>query len=172
MQPYLSLALHLIKSHAHRVRIATHPDFKEFVLEANKHLKGKTARGIPLDGRIEFFNIGGNVRELMAYMVKSELSRLASVTELTRTDPGLLPGWETIKSGEIQKKRTMTAEMLQGFYKSCLDPDPETGKAFAADAIISNPPAFAHVHVAEAMGLPLLMSFSMWFSHCFRPMVN
>jgi hypothetical protein len=75
-------------------------------------------------------------------------------------DPGLLPGWETIKSGEIQKKRTMTAEMLQGFYSSCIEPDPETGKAFAADAIISNPPAFAHIHIAEAMGLPLLMSFS------------
>lgn len=66
----------------------------------------------------------------------------------------------------------MTAEMLQGFYKSCLDPDPETGKAFAADAIISNPPAFAHVHVAEAMGLPLLMSFSECFPYRPRLMVN
>ena len=84
MQPYLSLALHLVKSHAHRVRIATHPDFKDFVLEANKHLKGKTARGIQLDGRIEFFNIGGNVRELMAYMVKSK-----SPFECADADPGL-----------------------------------------------------------------------------------
>jgi sterol 3beta-glucosyltransferase len=66
----------------------------------------------------------------------------------------------TITSGEIGKKRKMTQDLLQGFYHSCFEPDGATGKAFAADAIISNPPAFAHVHVAEALGLPLLMSFS------------
>ena len=154
--------MHLIKSHGHRVRIATHPDFKDFILEANKHLKGKTARGIKLDGRIEYYDIGGNVRELMAYMVKSEPwpGGRGMLYKLTRADPGIIPGWETIKSGDIQKKRNMTAEMLQGFYNSCIEPDPQTGKAFAADAIISNPPAFAHVHIAEGMGLPLLMSFS------------
>lgn len=54
----------------------------------------------------------------------------------------------------------MTQELLQGFYRSTFEPDAISGKAFAADAIISNPPAFAHVHVAEALGLPLLMSFS------------
>lgn len=53
----------------------------------------------------------------------------------------------------------MTAEMLRGFYTSCFAPSPG-GVQFAADAIISNPPAFAHVHVAEALGLPLLMTFS------------
>ncbi len=72
MQPYLSLALHLIRSHGHRVRIATHPDFKDFVQGANVHLKGKKVRGVDLEGRLEYFDIGGNVRELMAYMVKSE----------------------------------------------------------------------------------------------------
>jgi hypothetical protein len=74
VQPYLSLALHLIRSHGHRVRIATHPDFKDFVLEANNRLKGEKAKsGEELEGKIEFFDIGGNPKELMAYMVKSEL---------------------------------------------------------------------------------------------------
>lgn len=54
----------------------------------------------------------------------------------------------------------MAAEYLCGFYSSTFSPDPLTGKEFAADAIISNPPAFAHIHVAEALGLPLHMSFS------------
>lgn len=73
MQPYLSLALHLILSHSHRVRLATHPDFKDFVIDANKRLSGKTGRdGKPLEGKLEFFDIGGSPKELMAYMVKSE----------------------------------------------------------------------------------------------------
>lgn len=50
--------------------------------------------------------------------------------------------------------------MLQGFYHSIYSPDPVTSRPFAADAIISNPPAFAHCHIAEAFGLPLHMTFS------------
>lgn len=72
MQPYLSLALSMIHSHGHRVRIATHPDFKDFVLGIGKRLKGQKGKnGQDLEGRIEFFDIGGNPKELMAYMVKS-----------------------------------------------------------------------------------------------------
>ena len=51
--------------------------------------------------------------------------------------------------------------MLEGCWKSCYEKDNETGEPFAADAIIANPPSFAHVHCAEALGLPLQMSFSM-----------
>lgn len=54
----------------------------------------------------------------------------------------------------------MTADMLRGFYRSTFCPDIQSGREFAADAIISNPPAFAHIHVAEALGIPLHMSFS------------
>lgn len=54
----------------------------------------------------------------------------------------------------------MTKEMLRGFYRSTFFPDARSAREFAADAIISNPPAFAHLHVAEALGLPLHMSFS------------
>ena len=75
-------------------------------------------------------------------------------------DPGLLPGIEALKNGEIGQKRKMTGEMLDGFFRSVFSPDPVTQRPFAADAIISNPPAFAHVHIAEALGLPLHMSFS------------
>lgn len=63
----------MIELHSHRVRIATHGDFKSFVLNANKQLAGKTGkRGIKLEGRLLFFDVGGDPKELMTYMVKSE----------------------------------------------------------------------------------------------------
>ena len=75
VQPYISLALRLIQSHNHRVRIATHPDFKDFVVGYNKRLTGKQAKdGTPLEGRLEYFDVGGDPKELMAYMVKSDLN--------------------------------------------------------------------------------------------------
>ena len=58
--------------------------------------------------------------------------------------------------------------MIYGCWKSCYKPDDESGATFAVDAIISNPPAFAHVHCAEALGVPLLLSFSkstLFFRH-------
>jgi len=70
------LALKLIEHHSHRVRIATHGEFKSFVLNANKQLAGKTGKdGIKLEGRLLFFDAGGDPRELMSYMVKSEFSQ-------------------------------------------------------------------------------------------------
>ncbi|ORY31586.1 glycosyltransferase family 1 protein [Naematelia encephala] len=161
VQPYLALALRLIESNGHRVRIATHPDFKDFVQGTNSRLKGKSDRhGQSLEGRLEFYDIGGDPKELMAYMVKN---------------PGLMPGWASLTNGDISSKRRMTGEMLDGFFESTYKPDAASGRPFAADAIISNPPAFAHIHVAEALGLPLLMTFTMpWsptvsFKH---PLVN
>ncbi|KAK4687648.1 hypothetical protein P7C73_g2470, partial [Tremellales sp. Uapishka_1] len=161
VQPYLSMALSMIKSHSHRVRIATHPDFKDIVSDANQRLVGKKGKnGESLEGKLDFFDVGGDPKELMAYMVKN---------------PGLLPGFASLTNGDIPSKREMTKVLLEGFYKSTHSPNAETGEAFAADAIISNPPAFAHVHVAEALGLPLLLTFTMpWcptiaFNH---PLVN
>lgn len=51
-------------------------------------------------------------------------------------------------------------QILDGCWHSCHSPCPSTGRTFVADAIISNPPAFAHVHCAQALGIPLLTSFS------------
>lgn len=71
VQPYIALALALITTHGHRVRIATHPDFHDFVLSANSRLRGLYHQGVPLEGRLEFFNAGGDPKSLMEYMVKS-----------------------------------------------------------------------------------------------------
>jgi hypothetical protein len=83
---------------------------------------------------------------------------------------------DSLLNGDIGRKRKMIAEarvlslhgyhlliifqMLDGCWRSCYEPDDESGRNFAADAIISNPPSFAHVHCAEALGIPLLLSFS------------
>jgi hypothetical protein len=72
----------------------------------------------------------------------------------------LLPGLPSLLAGDVGKKRKMAAQMLRGFYRSTFFPDARSAQEFAADAIISNPPAFAHVHIAEALGIPLHMSFS------------
>jgi hypothetical protein len=50
--------------------------------------------------------------------------------------------------------------MLQSFYHSLYYPNPEAGQSFACDALIANPPSFAAPHLAEAFGLPLMLSFS------------
>ncbi|KAG9091238.1 hypothetical protein FS749_016687 [Ceratobasidium sp. UAMH 11750] len=78
-------------------------------------------------------------------------------------NPGLIPGFESLKNGDIGKKQKMVAEILERCYPSCVEADDKWGgrAAFAADAIISNPPTFAHIHCAEALGVPLLLSFTM-----------
>lgn len=133
VQPFVALGNELQK-YGHRVRIATHNTFEEFVL---KH-------------GLEFYPIGGDPEELMAYMVKN---------------PGLIPSMKSLKQGEIQRKRLMVAEMLRGCWNSCLEPDPKSGVPFVADAIIANPPSFAHVHCAQALGIPVHLMFTMPWSN-------
>jgi hypothetical protein len=86
----------------------------------------------------------------MAYMVKN---------------PGLLPSLKTLKDGEIQRKRNMIAEMLNGCWNSCIKPDTLTNDPFVADAIIANPPSFAYIHCAQALKIPVHLMFTMpWTS--------
>ncbi|KAE9401511.1 glycosyltransferase family 1 protein [Gymnopus androsaceus JB14] len=114
----------------------------------------ETFRSFVNDAGLEFFDIGGNPQELMSYMVKN---------------PGLMPGFESLTNGDIGRKRKMLSTMMEGCWKSCHSPDPQTGRPFVADAIISNPPAFAHIHCAEAMGIPITSYPTTSFPH---PLVN
>jgi len=160
VQPFLALGKVLKETYGHRVRLATHPVFKGFIEENG----------------LEFFNIGGDPSELMAFMVKN---------------PGLMPGFDTLRSGDVGKRRKNIAEMVVGCWRSCIEagdgtgPEasnnsvlqwvtsraginvpagvqapPSHGKPFIADAIIANPPSFAHVHCAEKLGIPLHMMFT------------
>lgn len=71
---------------------------------------------------------------------------------------------KSLAAGEIQKKRWMVQEMLEKFWLSCIKPDTLTGNPFVADAIIANPPSFAHVHCAQALGIPVHLMFTMPWS--------
>ena len=79
-------------------------------------------------------------------------------------NPGLIPSVKSLREGDIQKKRDMIAEMLHGCWQSCIEPDLKTQQPFVADAIIANPPSFAHVHCAQALGIPLHLMFTMPWS--------
>ncbi|KAI9163417.1 Sterol 3-beta-glucosyltransferase UGT80B1 [Paramyrothecium foliicola] len=133
VQPFIALGNEL-QRYGHRVRLATHDTFSNFVR----------------DFGLEFYPIGGNPAELMAFMVKN---------------PGLIPSMKSIADGEIQRKRIMVENMLEGCWQSCLQPDPLTSEPFVADAIIANPPSFAHVHCAQALGIPIHMMFTMPWSN-------
>lgn len=142
VQPFIAIAKELMKEN-HRVRICTHPVFKEFVEENG----------------IEFFSIGGDPAVLMAYMVKN---------------PGLMPGMESLRAGDVGKRRNDIAEILEGCWRGCIEPgdgmgkkieaaellEMDTDKLFIADAIIANPPSYGHIHCAEKLGIPLHMMFT------------
>lgn len=145
IQPFLKLGKLLKEEHGHRVRIATHPAFKEFVEQ---------------DSGLEFFSVGGDPAELMAFMVKN---------------PGLIPSVSTVKAGEIGKKRDSMFEMFQGFWRAYINATDDEANAsnrkmmhdrhpFVADAIIANPPSFAHIHCAERLGIPLHLMFTFPYS--------
>ncbi|KAF6843733.1 UDP-glucose,sterol transferase [Colletotrichum musicola] len=102
------------------------------------------------DAGLEHYGVGGDPAALMAYMVKN---------------PGLIPSMKSLQAGEIGQKQDMVEEMLGGFWDACIKPDTTTGRPFVADAIISNPPSFAHVHCAQALGIPVHLMFTMpWTS--------
>ncbi len=155
VQPFVALGKTLKNTYGHRVRLATHPTFQSFVEENG----------------LEFFSIGGDPAELMAFMVKN---------------PGLMPGFDSIKSGDVGKRRKGMEEIVLGCWRSCIEagdglgapPRHESSRSslsideginmdtspserpFIADAIIANPPSFAHVHIAEKLGIPLHLMFT------------
>ncbi|KAI0169901.1 glycosyltransferase family 1 protein [Hypoxylon sp. FL1284] len=160
VQPFVALGQILKNTYGHRVRVATHATFQKFVEENG----------------LEFFNIGGDPAELMAFMVKN---------------PGLMPGIDALKSGEITKRRKGIEEIVLGCWRSAIETGDGLGPAprfdkrskenedvenatplegstghrpFVADAIIANPPSFAHIHIAEKLGVPLHLMFTMPWS--------
>lgn len=155
VQPFVALGIVLKETYGHRVRLATHPTFKGFFEE----------------NELEFFSIGGDPAEPMAFMVKN---------------PGLIPGKESLRAGDVSKRRMGMYDIVQACWRSCSEigdgmgmrcsednPDSRSSldsgvsvdgrssaKPFVADVIIANPPSFAHVHCAEKMGIPLHLMYT------------
>ena len=145
VQPFVALGKVLREKYGHRIRIATHATFKDFVEESG----------------LEFFNIGGDPAQLMAFMVKN---------------PNLMPGFDSVRHGDIGKRQNEIWEILIGCWRSCIEPGngmdldsldddiQSNPRPFVADVIIANPPSFAHVHCGEKLGIPVHMMFTMPWS--------
>ncbi|KAM7496198.1 hypothetical protein LguiA_020612 [Lonicera macranthoides] len=125
VQPFIAIGKRL-QDYGHRVRLATHSNFKEFVLTAG----------------LEFYPLGGDPKVLAEYMVKNK---------------GFLPSGPS----EIPIQRNQIKEIIYSLLPACKDPDADSGIPFKADAIIANPPAYGHIHVAEALKVPLHIFFTM-----------
>ncbi|XP_022844124.1 sterol 3-beta-glucosyltransferase UGT80A2-like isoform X2 [Olea europaea var. sylvestris] len=119
VQPFVAIGKKL-QDYGHRVRLATHSNFKEFVLTAG----------------LEFYPLGG--------------------------DPKVLAEW-FLPSGpsEIPVQRSQMKEIIYSLLPACKEPDLDSGIPFKADAIIANPPAYGHTHVAEALNIPIHIFFTM-----------
>ncbi|KAF5480962.1 hypothetical protein F2P56_001662 [Juglans regia] len=125
VQPFVAIGKRL-QDYGHRVRLATHSNFKDFVLTAG----------------LEFYPLGGDPKVLAGYMVKNK---------------GFLPSGPS----EIPVQRNQMKEIIYSLLPACKDPDMDCGIPFKADAIIANPPAYGHIHVAEALKVPIHIFFTM-----------
>ena len=131
VQPFLPIGQRLAATH--RVRLATHAEFRPIVEAAG----------------LEFYPLAGDPRELMEYMV--------------RTGGRVVPTRLDQLVREVPRKRAIIAELLESTWGACSAADPERAEAapFMADAIIANPPSYGHVHCAEALCVPLHIMFTM-----------
>jgi UDP:flavonoid glycosyltransferase YjiC (YdhE family) len=131
VQPFIPIARKLAERH--RVRIATHREFRPMVERAG----------------LEFYPLGGDPHALMEYIVKTGgrivPTRLDQIVE------------------DVPKKRAMIAEILASTWRACTEPDPDRpdAPAFRADVILANPPSYGHIHCAEALHVPLHLIFTM-----------
>eukprot|EP00529_Nitzschia_sp_RCC80_P017449 CAMPEP_0113453550 /NCGR_PEP_ID=MMETSP0014_2-20120614/7412_1 /TAXON_ID=2857 /ORGANISM="Nitzschia sp." /LENGTH=834 /DNA_ID=CAMNT_0000344941 /DNA_START=35 /DNA_END=2539 /DNA_ORIENTATION=- /assembly_acc=CAM_ASM_000159 len=135
VNPFLGLADRLVEL-GHRVRVATHKQHQKLVLSSDH----------------EFYPLEGDAKQLSAWMVQTG---------------GTVLG-EAMNIGTVGKKTSMTKAIFRSTWGAATQPSPiegiETSPAFEADCIIANPPVFGHIHVAEALGIPLHIMFPQpWF---------
>jgi UDP:flavonoid glycosyltransferase YjiC (YdhE family) len=132
VQPFVPIG-QAIAGAGHRVRLATHEEFRSLVEKAG----------------LEFYPLAGDPRELMDYMV--------------RTGGSVVPTHLDQIVEDVPRKRALIGEILESTWRACTEPDPGRPNApsFTADGIIANPPSYGHFHCAEALSIPLHMIFTM-----------
>ena len=132
VQPFVVIGTRLARKN-HRVRLATHAEFRPMVESAG----------------LEFYPLAGDPRELVEYMI--------------RTGGRLVPTRLDHIVEDVPRKRAVIGEILESTWRACTeqDPDDPAAKPFSAEWIIANPPSYGHIHCAEALDVPLHMVFTM-----------
>ncbi|GLD97266.1 hypothetical protein PINS_up005949 [Pythium insidiosum] len=134
VQPFIGIAKRL-QQDGHRVRLATHAVYRDFVTEHG----------------VEFYPLGGDPKELAAYMVK--------------TGGHIIPLKVETLTQDMPRNIQQIEEILNSTWPAVSAADPDAlgpgkpGKPFQAHAIISNPVTYGHIHVAERLGVPLHIMF-------------
>lgn len=130
IQPFVALGKEL-KAHDHRVRLATHLKFRDFVLDAG----------------LEFFDIGGDPAELMEFMVQN-----------SGLFPDFRTMWSGSIQRRRREMRRIINGCWKSCFET--GDGAHHRQSFVADAIISNPPCMAHVHCAQRLGIPVHIMFT------------
>ena len=136
VQPYIALAKGLIAD-GHRVRIATHGEFKEWVESFE----------------IEYGYVGGDPAELMRICVENGTFTVAflkeGVQKVSLILHALLP--PTYYSFQF---RGWIDDLLKTSWEACQ----------GTDVLIESPSAMGGIHIAEALRIPYFRAFTMTWS--------
>ncbi|KAF0689621.1 Aste57867_18952 [Aphanomyces stellatus] len=131
VQPFAAIGQRL-QADGHRVRLATHAIYRDYVVR---------------DCGLEFYPLGGDPKELAAYMVKTGGLVIPMTLEGLAVDTP-------------KNMRTIDAILHSTWPAvSAADPDDAAALPFRAHAIIANPVSYGHLHVAEKLGVPLHIMF-------------
>ncbi|KAL3802514.1 hypothetical protein HJC23_012533, partial [Cyclotella cryptica] len=138
--PFCSLANEL-QNTGHRVRLASH----------EVHRKTVTSRNI------EFYPLAGDPKQLSEWTVQTG-GNLAGELKAGVADPSVLKAKDSMLKDICKSCWGAVAGLdpLSPYYESF---GRETVAPFVADAVIANPPCIGHIHVCEALAIPLHIMF-------------
>ena len=129
--PFVQFCKVMQERYGHVFRICTHNDLRKHVEKAG----------------LRFYPLAGNAQQMAGWGPSFSLKPLKLLK--IAADP------------RTPYKLMVLRKVFLSSFKACTEPDPEDQlkEPFHADCIIANGAAFAHVHCAEALGVPLHLFF-------------